>query len=169
MRWSCRQYRGLLPGYIERELSPKQRERVSRHLNSCVECYAAYTAQRQIVRELEAGLPRLGTGSHAPRLDRIRAAVMTEMAQPRPQPKLYQARFSLAALVLVGALLLPWSMHGQVFSLPTPPQPEQIRPQGTAVVAVMPTEAATLTATLQANYAPATASQEATAGATNTP
>lgn len=162
MRWSCRQYRALLPGYIDRELSPKQREKFSRHLSTCAECYVAYTQQRQIVHELALSLPRVGAATAAPRLDKIRAGIMSEMRQPKPPLRLYQARYSLVALLLIMTLLLPWSMRGQVFSLPTPPQPERIIPSGTPVVALPTAQAATLTATLQANYAPST-------GATETP
>jgi anti-sigma factor RsiW len=165
MRWSCRQYKALLPGYIERELSPKQRERVSRHLSSCAECYVAYTEQRQIVRELAISLPRIGAShgeGQAPRLEKIRAGVMSEMRQPKPTVRLYQARYSLVALILIVTLLMPWTMRGQAFPLPTPPQPEQVNPPGTPVVALPTADAATLTATLQSNYAPQP-------GATDTP
>jgi anti-sigma factor RsiW len=165
MRWSCKQYRALLPGYIERELSPQQRERVSRHLNACPDCYVAYIEQRHISRELANSLPRVGaaTGS-APRFDLIRAAVMAEVHQPKRQPRLVDARFSIAALLLVVALLLPLSVRERVFALPTPtqPQPEYTAVQGTAVAAAPATDTVTLTATLQANYAPVI-------GATDTP
>ncbi len=175
MRLSCRQCRKLLPGYIGRELSPKQRERVSRHLNTCVECYVALSEQRQLVHELSYSLPRIGTGAQPPRLDKIRAGIMAEMRQPE-RPKISrarlmrtQARYSLVALILMIALMLPWSIQNRTFALPTPPQPETLTPQGTAVVA-LPTEAAvTLTATLQSNYAPATPTAEAIASATNAP
>ena len=80
--------------------------------------------------------------------------------------RLYQARYSLAALILMIALLLPWSMRSRSFVLPTQPQPETLTPDGTAVVA-LPTETTTLTATLQSNYAPATPS--AWASVTDTP
>lgn len=167
MRSTCRQCRELLPGYIQRELTPKQRERVSRHLTSCPECYVVYSDQRQLVRELTNSLPRLG--SDAPRLDKMRAAVMAEMARPAaPRARLDQARLGLVALILVATLLLPWSMRSRSFALPTPPQPETLTPQGTAVVA-LPTETATLTATLQTNYAPFRASPAANIGATDTP
>ena len=161
MRTSCRQCRALLPGYINRELSPRQRARVSRHLSACAECYGVYVEQRQLVQELQASVPRIG--GNPPRLDKIRAAVMAEMAAPvRPRQRFNQARYSVVAFALVIAVLLPWSMRAHSFSLPTLPQPEANTPQGTAIVAVMPTEAATLTATLQSNYAPAP-------GATETP
>ena len=167
MRSACRQCRELLPGYIHRELTPKQRERVSRHLTICPGCYVAYTEQRQLVRELAYSLPRLG--GDAPRLDKMRAAVMAEMERPAPpRLRLDQARYGLVALILMTALLLPWSMRQRSYPLPTPPQPETITPQGTAVVAV-PTETATLTATLQSNYAPPSVANEATAAATDTP
>ena len=153
MRMSCRECRELLPGYIQRELSPKQRERVSRHLSACSECYAVYVGQRVVVRELAISVPRIG-GDHPP-LDRIHSAVMSELATPKAQHSgLYHARYSLAALVLMVSLLLPWTFRSYASAPPTPPRPENVTPQGTAVISSPPTEAATLTATLQANYAP---------------
>ena len=53
MSFTCRHCRALLPGYIQRELTPKQRAWVSRHLNDCADCYVAYMEQRQLVRELQ--------------------------------------------------------------------------------------------------------------------
>jgi anti-sigma factor RsiW len=175
MRISCRQCRKLFPGYIGRELTPKQRERVSRHLNTCAECYVVYSEQRQLIHELSYSLLRLGT--QAPRLDKIRAGIMAEMRQPEQsksghQSRLIrtQARYSLAALVLMLALLLPWSIQSRAFALPTLPQPETITPQGTPVVFASATESApTLTATLQSNYAPAAPTAEAVASATEAP
>ncbi|MEO8397921.1 MAG: hypothetical protein ABI700_33315 [Chloroflexota bacterium] len=118
-----------------------------------------YTQQQQLERELSFAVPRLGGAP--PRLDKMRAVVMAEMARPAAKPKsqmqsqarLYQARYSLAALILMIALLLPWSIQNHSFSLPTPPQPEKTLAQGTAVV-VLATYTPTLTATVQANYAP---------------
>jgi anti-sigma factor RsiW len=161
MRLSCRQCRKLLPGYIGRELTPRQRERVSRHLNTCAECYVALAEQRQLVHELTYSLPRIGASE--PRLDKIRAGIMADMRQPEPSKSgrarlmRTQARYSFAALVLMIALLLPWSIQSRAFALPTPPQPETTTPQGTPVVLASATEEApTLTATLVSNYAPAT-------------
>ena len=162
MIFTCHHCRTLLPGYIQRELSPKQREWVSRHLSTCDGCYLNYMAQRQIMRDLAVNVPRIG--SDAPHLNAIRAAVLMEIAQPTRKPVAYidQARYSLVALLLVVALLLPLSIRTHSFSIPTPPQPEKITPQGTAIAALPATEAVTLTATLQANYAPVP-------GATDTP
>lgn len=163
MRSSCRQCRALLPGYIARELSPTQRAHVSRHLTSCAECYVAYVEQRHLVQELAASVPRIGSAvlaAQPPRLDKIRAAVMAEMAAPaRPKGRLDRARYGAVALVLMFTVLLPWSMRTRSFALPTPP--EAVVPQGTAVAAALPTETATLTATLQSNYAPMPGATEA--------
>ena len=152
MHMGCRECRGLLSGYIQRELSPKQRERVSRHLSACSDCYAVYVGQRDVARELAINMPRLG--SEHPPLDKIRAAVMVELAQPKTHTGLYQARYSLAALVLMVTLLLPWTFRSYASAPPTQPRPENVTPQGTTVISSAPTEAVTLTATLQSNYAP---------------
>ncbi len=159
MRTTCRQCRALLPGYIQRELTPEQRERVSRHLTACADCYVAYVEQRDMIRELAISLPRVG--SDQPRLDRIRAGVMAELAHPKPPPHRYPTRYGLVALALVMALLLPMTFHSYAAELPTQPRPETVTPQGTGAAAT-PTETVTLTATLQSNYAPAP-------GATDTP
>ena len=152
MRLTCRQCRALLPGYIQRELTPKQRERVSLHLSACSECYGVYTAQREIVRELAISVPRIG--SDHPPLEEMRAAVMAEMARPRVHRPLDQARYSLVALALVVALLLPVTFRTYSAPLATQQRPINATPQGTLVIAVPTTETATLTATLQSNYAP---------------
>jgi hypothetical protein len=93
--------------------------------------------------------------ANPPRLDKIRAAVMAEMAAPpKPKARFHHARYSVVALLLMIAVLLPWSIRNRSFTLPPTP-PEALTPQGTEVVfAALPTETATLTATLQANYAP---------------
>jgi anti-sigma factor RsiW len=174
MRLSCRQCRKLLPGYIGRELMPKEREKVSRHLNTCSECYVVYSEQRQLMHELAYSLPRIGA---APRLDKIRAGIMAEMRQPPPKPSKIsrarvigtQARYSFAAFALMLALLLPWSIQNRAFALPTLPEPETLTQQGTPIVYAATEAAPTLTATLQSNYAPATPTLEAVASATEAP
>lgn len=166
MNMSCRQCRALLPGYAARELTPRQRARVARHLDECAACFVAYKEQRQLARELAWSVPRIGADVSADRLDRMRASVLGQLAQPAAQPvvraRWSSVRYSLAALLLMFALLLPVSMRAYAESVPTPPQPVRILPSGTSVVALPETNAATLTATLQANYAPP-------AGATDTP
>lgn len=151
----CKQCRVLLPGYIQRELTPQQRAQVSRHLNACAECYTVYMDQRQLVRELSINVPRIGSNA-APNLERIKLAVMSDLAHPKkPALRTYQpARYSLAALLLVIALLVPLTAHSHSFELPTQPRPATLTPEGTAVAAIFATETATLTATIQMNYAP---------------
>ncbi len=168
MSLTCRPYRALLPGYIQRELSPQQRARVARHLDECAECYAAYMDQRQLVRDLSVSIPRIGTQrDELPPFEMIRAAVLARTVSP-VQPatvgrdlQVTYGRYSLAVLLMVVVLLLPLSMHSQTFNVPTQPTPEKTIAQGTAV-AVLPAESTTLTATLQPNYAPIL-------GATDTP
>ena len=143
MRFSCRQCRALLPGYIQRELSPKQRTLVRAHLTSCAECYVVYMTQQQLERELSFSVPRMGGapppgenacrrhgGGDAP----CREAESTHSTKGETLSGTLQSE--LAALMLMIALLLPWSIRNHSFSLPTPPQPEKVTPQGTAVVAL---------------------------------
>ncbi len=157
----CKQCRVLLPGYIQRELAPQQRAQVSRHLNVCADCYAVYMDQRQLVRELSINVPRIGIDT-SPHLERIKLAVMADLVRPQKPPvRTYQqARYSLAALLLVIALLVPLTMRSHSFELPTPPRPAMLTPEGTAVAAIFATETATLTATIQTNYAPVSGSTD---------
>jgi anti-sigma factor RsiW len=124
--FTCRECRALLPAYIDRELAPAARSRVSAHLDDCDRCHAEYTRQRALAADLRAGLPALG------RLDAARAgllwsAVQTDLASPRRAAlPVGQARMSLVVLLMAAALLLPWLVStGRLaaLSLPLPPTP----------------------------------------------
>jgi len=48
----CRKVWGELVNYTEGDLTPKMRERITRHLQSCNHCTAVYDGSRNIVRLL---------------------------------------------------------------------------------------------------------------------
>lgn len=158
---TCRVCREHLPGYIARELSHAARSQVAAHIQTCDTCYAAYVKQRELGGELARTLPALG-GAH-PRLDQIWAGVQADMRQPKRQPiRQEQARYSIAVLLLVIALLLPWSMRSSAFTLPTPPTPAGLATPSTPVAAVFARYTLDLTPPALSNHAPEM-------GATNTP
>lgn len=103
------------------ELPPRARQRVDQHLNQCSSCAAFYVAQRQLVRDLEQTLPQIARTS-TPQLNRIWADIQADMTRPRiiARP---QTRYGVAALILMLALLLPWSMDKQRGALALPLQP----------------------------------------------
>ncbi len=157
---SCRVCREHLPGYISRELTTAARSQVAEHIQTCNACYAVYVHQRELSSELSRTLP--GLGSPLPSLERIWAGVEAEMRAPKRQSiSLEQARYSLAVVLLVIALLLPWSIRAHQFNLPTPPTPAALNtPSTPAVVSAKTTSE--ITPPVQPNHAPVR-------GATDTP
>jgi anti-sigma factor RsiW len=151
-----------LPGYIHRELAPELRAQIGAHLDRCVGCYAVYREQRALASELAETIPLVGRG--APPLERIWNAVQADVRHPkRAVIRHDQARYSLIVLILLAALLIPWSARGELSILPTPPTPAASSPQGTEVAYSSETTLSqNLTPPLRVNYAPQ-------AGATDTP
>ena len=149
VRMDCRFCEAHLVAYINSQLSVNARSRIARHIDECESCYAAYMNERDMARELEMRVPLVGTnvgiGTNAA-FARMWSAVQAEIP-PSPAPVTsmgwrwsYQLRYSLAALVFMLALLLPWTMeqHKIGLSLPIPPEPSLAIERGTPapVVAV---------------------------------
>ena len=156
---SCRICREHLPGYISRELSTAARSQVAAHIQTCDACYAVYVQQRNLSSELARTIPALG--NPLPRFDRIWAGVEADLRQPKRQPmRLDQARYTMIVLLLMIALLLPWSIRAQQFNLPTPPTPAALNTPATPIAISMAKY--TLEVTPQSNHAPIR-------GATDTP
>lgn len=149
----CRVCREHLPGYISRELSPAARSQVAAHIETCDACYAAYVQQRELTSELTRTLPELGGAR--PRLDHIWAGIEADIRQPkRTTIKLDQARYSLAVLLLMIALLLPWTIRSHQFSLPTPPTPDVVNTPSTPVAISLVKAVDEITPPVQPNHAP---------------
>ncbi len=122
---TCGECRTLLSGYIGRELSREARAQVASHIDTCNACYSSYLQQREITGELRQLLPAIGQAETS-RLENIWSAVQTGISQPRISPfQKDPARFGIAALIVVAAVLLPWFISQQrlVISLPLPPTP----------------------------------------------
>ncbi len=116
---TCRSCQAHLVSYLHNELSPHLRRRVAYHLDDCAACYALYVQQRELARELQNAVPLIGRND-APRFDRVWLSVQGELVQPRRSPQ-FHARYSLALLALLLALLFPWTMGGQRLTSAAPP------------------------------------------------
>ncbi|MBC7809978.1 MAG: zf-HC2 domain-containing protein [Burkholderiales bacterium] len=142
VRMDCRFCEAHLVAYLNGQLSAKARSRIARHVDECESCYAAYMNERDMSRELERRVPlvgaNVGMGTNAA-FARMWSAIEIEIpTSPAPAASTgwrwsYQLRYSLAALVFMLALLLPWTMeqHKIGLSLPIPPEPSLVIERGT--------------------------------------
>jgi anti-sigma factor RsiW len=119
----CRYCRANLDAFLDSTLAPRARRRVARHIDSCATCYDAYTRRRDLRRELQQGIPLVGR-NHTPDFDRIWSAVRVEI--PRLQARRTRYRYGFAVLMLLLALLVPFTMgnHELTRAVPVPPVPE---------------------------------------------
>jgi anti-sigma factor RsiW len=106
----CHAVQGHITAYIHGELPLKARRRVAAHLERCSRCKAAYGRQRELVRELERELPRVGQAQSG-QLSRVWSKVQKDIQAPAPRPTLqYRMSYGLAALILVLVMAVPFLM-----------------------------------------------------------
>jgi len=86
----------------------------------------------------------------APQLNRVWTAIQADMNRPQPVIRRHSLRFSIAAVVLLVTLLLPWSLNTQQIALAVPSQPQ---PNATLVTPTAPTGDAATAITLSATDA----------------
>ncbi len=121
----CSDCRHKMIAYLDSELTPQVRRRMTQHIQQCPMCYTVYIQQRDVAHELAYALPLVGRATR-PRYDKMWAAIQANMARKSSRQR-YHARYGLAALALILALLLPWTV-GQprmaaLAALPTQPSP----------------------------------------------
>ncbi len=118
----CRFSRANLDNFLDSTLAPRARRRVARHIDACPACYDAYNRRRDLRRELQQGIPLIGR-SHTPDFERMWNAVRVEI--PRPARRT-QFRYGFVALLLLLALLVPFTMgnHELTRAVPVPPVPQ---------------------------------------------
>jgi anti-sigma factor RsiW len=143
---NCKNCQHHITAYLHGELSSRVRQRMARHLQTCPLCYSVYIQQRETQRELVYYVPLIGQEIR-PRYDKMWASIQADLSRPQ-QPR-YQMRYGLAALMLLLALLLPWTMGQRstaLAALPTQPSPEltATRTPGVAGARVMGTLASVL-------------------------
>ncbi len=175
---NCQRVRELLPAYVDGDLEPEDRDRVSQHLGACAGCSQRLAVHRQLV----AALPELpGPPGEAVVAARLRAHVMAQVGGRPDWRPLWQAAerignaagwlaVSALAALLVVALAITWKpMAGRRLSLvstratatvagETPPS---VHPTG-APSDTAAQSAATPAATLPATPAPSRLAPEAT-------
>lgn len=164
---SCRECRGLLSAYLDRELDRAQRSQVAAHLDQCGRCHAEYRHQRDLLAGLQAGLPAIGRLGPA-QAGAIWYSVQHDLISPRRIVWPFsQRRMGMLALLVAAALLLPWLLApGRLaaLALPLPPTPVSSSAAATdapsaggllALVANLP-----VTPPAQPEYAPTQAAAE---------
>lgn len=123
---SCHECQRHLVGYLDHRLSPRLLWRMDQHLNGCAICYAAYIQRRDLTRDLQSSLPFVGQ-ANSQQLGRVWTAIQADMAQPKPAISTSLSRqlthYSVAALILTLAILLPWSLDKQPVALALPSAP----------------------------------------------
>lgn len=155
MNWlMCRYCRANLDAFMDRALTPRARRRVARHIDSCPSCYEVYTLRRELRRELQQAIPLVGRG-HTPDFERIWGAVRVEI--PRPSGRQAQFRYGFAALLLLLALLVPFTMgnHELTRAVPVPPVPYTDVSNETPASAEEPQLVATVAASSTTSSSPA--------------
>ena len=127
----CQAVQARLAAFIHGELPLKVRRRVAAHLERCAKCRAAYQRQRELVRELERELPRVGQ-AESKHLARVWSRVQNELNTPTPRPALrYRTSYGVVALLLLLIVSVPYAL-----SLDDPsPTPARTLPARTVVLA----------------------------------
>jgi anti-sigma factor RsiW len=113
-----------MTAYLHGEAPRLVGQRMARHIQQCPACYAIYIQQRDTERELTHYVPLIGQ-EKAPRYGKMWASIQADLSGSRKQR--YPVRYGLAALMLMLALALPWTLgHGPTMlaAVPTQPSPE---------------------------------------------
>jgi len=93
--------------FLNGELSPRSRRRMARFIDECDDCYTEYVRQREIQRNLNSDLRRIGSPD-ADVLSRILVDVKREVFAPRPSPaRMSYQRYGLATVVVTLMLIFP--------------------------------------------------------------
>lgn len=122
MNYKCRYCKARMQAFIHGELDLKARRRVAQHLDECPLCYKEHLQKRELADKLAARVPLLGK-SKPPQLQKIWNAVQRDL-QPRPkQHQVPSARYGVAALILVVAMLLPLTLGNSNIALSAPTHP----------------------------------------------
>jgi anti-sigma factor RsiW len=130
----------LLPAYVARELDPRRRMRVAKHLSNCAECRAALIRESNLARDLKATMPHIGEPRPG-QLARLWPAIRAEIARaPRrsgtlPFASLMPSAGLLMAMLLMGAFGLSalFGNPAHASAAPNPFVPSDIQATNTPV------------------------------------
>lgn len=112
-----------MDAFLDGTLAPRARRRLAGHIDECPACYRVYVERRELQRDLQQALPLVGQRDHKPDFDRMWGAIRAELPQP---PSQRPFRFGLVALMLLLALVVPFTMGNRDLARALPDQP---RPQ----------------------------------------
>lgn len=156
---ACRHCQAHLDAYLDRQLTPKARRRVGQHIARCETCYAEYVRRRDLRDELKRTLPLVGQHS-APNFARTWQAVRRDLPHPTYERRRDQARFGLAALMVMLILLLPFTMRHRDLPLILPPRPApDVSQQGSTPAQTEPVAFATVAASVTQGHESKAATQ----------
>jgi anti-sigma factor RsiW len=133
--------RHLLTAYVHRQLTPAQRERVTRHVRSCPECRAALDREERLVRDLIRTMPLIGQ-PRPNQLTRLWPAIWREFRLPPVRLGHWLPSYGLLlALMLACAFFASALFAGPSHAVAAPVQrvPADIRPTLTPVRTDEPT------------------------------
>jgi len=118
---ACKLCQRQIDSYLDRTLSLHARRQMAQHIDECPACYRTYVQRRDLRRELQRSVPLVGRHHH-PDFDRMWGAIQAELPQPRYQTSF---QYGLVALMLLLALLVPFTMDNRdlVRALPDQPRP----------------------------------------------
>jgi anti-sigma factor RsiW len=117
---TCKFYQRQIDAYLDKTLNMRARRRLARHIDECPSCYRAYAQRRDLRRDLESAVSLVGR-HHEPDFDRMWGTIRAELPQPRYQT---QFRYGLVGLMLLLALLVPFTMGNRDLARHVPDQPK---------------------------------------------
>ena len=125
---NCKTCQFQMTAYLHGEVTRRVGKQMARHIQRCPLCYAVYGQQRDVERELTHYVSLIGQ-EKAPRYGKMWASIQTDLSDSPKQG--YQVRYGLAALMLMLALALPWTLGRgptMLAAVPTQPSPEATPP-----------------------------------------
>lgn len=124
----------LLTAYVHDQLSKRQRDRVHKHLDSCLVCRAALSREQFIKQDLKQGMPALGRPEPG-QLRRLWPRIRAELRAAPPVVRLLPSFSALAMMILVAAIgvssLFGGTSHAS--AAPEPLVPADIKATNTPV------------------------------------
>jgi anti-sigma factor RsiW len=134
----------LLTAYVHQQLSPRQRDRVHRHIDGCPSCRAALTREQFIARDLKQYMPMVGRPERG-QLRRLWPRIRTELLSVPPAMKLLPSFSVLAMMMLVFTMGISALFGGPAHAIAAPNQhvPADIKATNTPVRTEEPSAEAT--------------------------
>jgi anti-sigma factor RsiW len=112
-----------MTAFINGELNEKSRQRITRYIDECPDCYAEFWRQRELQSQLINQLRDFGS-PQAGDLDHLWSAIQADLYSPRIVKRpTYSLGFGAATILLFFALILPLTLYDGGISLAAATQP----------------------------------------------